>query len=178
VRSIDVKSLIDGIQEFHGLADGLLKVGLLDPYGQVMIPSDGSRILDVSFVGDGEIEPFNSIAVAKGGGRLSTSLHSNNGSADDMLPRDFALYQNSPNPFNPATEIAFGLPLGARVRLDVYNLLGQRVTTLVDGYRSAGKHSVVWNGTDSNGGIVASGVYFYKLATDSFTDTRKMLLLK
>ncbi|MFH1891549.1 MAG: LamG-like jellyroll fold domain-containing protein [Candidatus Zixiibacteriota bacterium] len=178
VRSVSVESLIDGIQEFHGSVDGLLKVGLLDPYGQVMIPSDGSQLLDISFVGSGKIELINSIAVAKGGGRLNTSVHNHNGLADDMLPRDFALYQNSPNPFNPATEIAYGLPFATRVRLEVYNLLGQKVTTLVDGYRPAGKHAIIWNGTDSSGDAVASGVYFYKLATDRFTDTRKMLLLK
>jgi len=80
---------------------------------------------------------------------------------------------NYPNPFNPATEIAFTLPTAAEVRLEVYNLMGQKVTTLIDKQMNAGEHTCVWDGSD-----VASGVYFYRLETPDFVDTRKMVLMK
>lgn len=102
-------------------------------------------------------------------------------STDDdpvTLPNEYHLSQNYPNPFNPSTVISFTLPTAAEVRLDVINLLGQRVTTLVDVALSAGEHFVTWSGEDQSGNRVASGVYFYRLETDDFSQTRKMLLLK
>jgi len=94
------------------------------------------------------------------------------------LPDSYLLAQNYPNPFNPATQISFELPAATFVRLDIFNVLGQRVRTLADRFMSAGNYNVVWRGDDTYGRKVASGVYFYRLATDRFTDTKKMLLLK
>jgi hypothetical protein len=91
----------------------------------------------------------------------------------DILPESFELYQNRPNPFNPTTIIAFALPEKAWVRLDVFNLLGQRVSTLADRQFEAGRHELAWNGSD-----VPSGVYFYRISAASKAITRKMLLLK
>jgi hypothetical protein len=176
VRDIKVQSLIDGIQEFHGIVDNVLKVGLLDLYGQAMIPAGGAEIINISFVGDGEIELVSSIAVARTGGRLNTTRNSL--VADAIVPKSYVLYQNKPNPFNPATEIAFTLPSPSHVKLDVLNILGQNVTTLIDGYRPAGDHTVTWEGRDGNGGPAASGVYFYRIEAGSFTKCKKMLLLK
>jgi hypothetical protein len=95
-----------------------------------------------------------------------------------VLPQDYELMQNFPNPFNPYTNIRFGLPYATNVLLEVYNLLGQRVTTLVNGPMDAGTHTVVWNGIDADGRQVATGVYFYRLTTPDYTDVKKMLLLK
>jgi hypothetical protein len=90
-----------------------------------------------------------------------------------------ALTQNYPNPFNPTTEIAFSLSENAKVSLRVYNVRGQLVTTLVDGVHTAGVlHKVTWDGRNRAGESVASGVYFYKLVTKNFAQTRKMVLLK
>jgi hypothetical protein len=90
-----------------------------------------------------------------------------------QVPTEWALNQNYPNPFNASTLISFALPEPTYVRLDVYNILGQKVATLKDEYMDAGYHNVTWN-DDSN----ASGMYFYRLKTDKFTQTRKMTLLK
>jgi len=98
--------------------------------------------------------------------------------ASDALPRTAQLNQNYPNPFNPTTTISFTLERSAETRLEVYNALGQRVRTLKTGILSAGAHMVDWNGTDDNGGRVASGVYFYRLTAGDDIQTRKMLLLK
>jgi len=105
-------------------------------------------------------------------------LRASDGSAQPLLPDEFVLEANYPNPFNPQTTIEFGLPRDAEVRLEVYNLLGQCVTILVDGHLSAGRHRIDWDGTDADGQPVASGVYLYRLTADSFVSTRKMVLLK
>jgi len=89
------------------------------------------------------------------------------------LPKEFALSQNYPNPFNPTTLIKYELPLDCQVKLDIYNVVGQRVTTLVDGHQKAGYKTATWNAQD-----LASGVYFYKLTAGDFTSIRKMVLLK
>jgi hypothetical protein len=94
------------------------------------------------------------------------------------LPTDYILAQNYPNPFNPTTRISYDLPAASSVTLQVYDLLGQVVTTLVDASQTAGTHVMEWNGRDNLGRSVASGVYFYRLTAGSFTSTRKMILLK
>jgi PKD repeat protein len=81
--------------------------------------------------------------------------------------------QNWPNPFNPSTEISFSLPEASRVSLEVYNVMGQKVATLVKGHLDAGEHSFTFNGSG-----IASGVYLYRLEAGSSVETRKMLLLK
>jgi len=89
------------------------------------------------------------------------------------------LGQNYPNPFNPQTTIAFSIRKRSRVRIDVYNVAGERVRTLLDETRAAGSYTDVrWDGTDAVGSPVSSGVYFYKLAAADFSQTRKMVLLK
>ncbi len=94
------------------------------------------------------------------------------------LPKEFALRQNYPNPFNPTTEIKFDLPATSHVNLQIFNVLGQKVKTLVDGEMEAGYRSVTWNGTDNNGKSVSSGVYFYKLDAGEHVFTKKMMMLK
>ncbi|MFH1687767.1 MAG: thrombospondin type 3 repeat-containing protein [bacterium] len=96
----------------------------------------------------------------------------------DLPPNAFWLAQNYPNPFNPVTEISFSLPYAAAVRLDVYNVVGQVVTTLINKRLSSGEHIVVWDGLDYLGHSVVSGVYFYHLQTSQYSQTRKMLLLR
>jgi hypothetical protein len=92
-----------------------------------------------------------------------------------QLPEQFVLYQNMPNPFNPLTIISFELPEARHVKLEVFNILGQRVTGLVDDYLAPGRYDIEWNaGKDQ----VSSGVYFYIIRAGDFVETRKMMLLK
>jgi len=99
-------------------------------------------------------------------------------------PGDFVLEQNYPNPFNPTTTISFSVPVASGVTIRVYSILGQEVATLVDGPFAAGSHTAIWNGRDSAGRVVASGVYFYRMEATglggggSFTSMRRMLFLK
>jgi hypothetical protein len=91
----------------------------------------------------------------------------------------FVLEQNAPNPFNPATEISFVVPAGgAGLTLRVYDVSGNLVRTLVDGFQPAGPHTVSWHGRNDQGGPVASGTYFYQLTAPTFSEIRKMVLLK
>jgi hypothetical protein len=90
-----------------------------------------------------------------------------------VVPVSYSLSQNHPNPFNPVTEIRFSIPVASSVRLDIFNVSGQRVTTLVNRHLEAGDHSVSWDGSN-----VASGVYLYRMEADGFVETRKMVLLK
>jgi PKD repeat protein len=94
-------------------------------------------------------------------------------SVNGQTPEQFSLQQNRPNPFNPLTEIAFNLPSDTHVKLEVFNITGRLVATLADNYYSAGYHIVTWNAADQ-----ASGVYFYKLTSDKFTESKKMILMK
>ena len=119
---------------------------------------------------------FASLSPNSKGDRSSSAASSGpaektDGSAE--LPTEFSLSQNYPNPFNPTTEINFALPKASNVRLDIYNIMGQKVATLVNRHLEAGFHTAVWDGTR-----VASGIYLYRLDADDFVDTKKMILLK
>jgi len=98
--------------------------------------------------------------------------------ADELLPRTFALHQNYPNPFNPATTMQYDLPKDCYVKITLFNILGQKVRTLVDGYQSAGYRSVVWDGKNQFGKDISTGVYFYLMEAEDFHKSKKMLMLK
>jgi PKD repeat protein len=99
-------------------------------------------------------------------------LQASNGGAT-IVPEEFSVSQNYPNPFNPITNIDFTLPTSSHVVVSVYNILGQEVARLADGYFEAGDHSVQWDA-----GQNASGVYLYRIEAGEFTTTKKMILLK
>ena len=107
-------------------------------------------------------------------GNMSVSL-----SSKVDIPQSFGLRNASPNPFNPATTIAYDVPQQAHIRLTVYNLLGQEVVRLVDTAQSPGRYQAVWNSTNAQGRTVASGVYVYRLTSSTgFTQAHRMTLLK
>ncbi len=95
-----------------------------------------------------------------------------------VVPSKFALHQNHPNPFNPRTAIGFELPANAHVILEIYNMLGQKIATLIDERRPAGFQQVTWDGTDNAGKVVGSGVYFYYIKSGRFEATKKLVLLR
>jgi hypothetical protein len=89
------------------------------------------------------------------------------------LPREFSLSQNYPNPFNPQTAVKYALPRDSHVKIEIFDLLGRKVQTLVNEDKEAGVHEVIWNADRA-----ASGIYFYRMETEGFTRTNKMLLLR
>jgi hypothetical protein len=102
---------------------------------------------------------------------LTTGTHT-------TVPGNYSLSQNYPNPFNPTTMLTFSLPASMTAKIEVYDVLGKLVATPYDGMASSGENRVVWDGKDLRGQSVASGVYFYRLTADKYTETKKMMLLK
>jgi len=142
----------------------------------------GHRVVFPGVVADGNEAEYTSTDI-KG---LSTETQAQdygevttvNATTDTYIPQEFRLAQNYPNPFNPSTLINYSVPTQSNVTITVYNLLGQKITTLVNKEHLQGNHSVVWNGRDQFGYEVAAGVYIYKLKAEGFVQTRKMLLIK
>lgn len=95
-----------------------------------------------------------------------------------LLPSVYSIENNYPNPFNPETTIKFALPEAQDVRLEIFNIRGQRVRTLVSEGMAAGHHTVIWNGTDQGGRNVASGTYFYRIQAGPLNETHRMMLVK
>jgi hypothetical protein len=89
------------------------------------------------------------------------------------IPKEYKLEQNYPNPFNPGTKINYSIPKAGLITLKVYDMLGKEVSTLVNENKNAGNYTIVFNG-----GNLSSGIYFYKLSSGDFTQTKKMLLIK
>jgi len=97
------------------------------------------------------------------------------------LLNEFTLSQNTPNPFNPVTKIQYRVgndQMAVHVNLEIYNILGQKVRTLVSEPKRSGIHETVWDGKDDNGEEAVSGIYFYRLTAGDFSETKKMLLLR
>jgi hypothetical protein len=90
-----------------------------------------------------------------------------------IIPNKFILYNNYPNPFNPTTNISYSLPQTSFVTLKVFDLTGREVSTLVNEQKSAGKYEV-----EFNGGNLSSGIYFYRISSGNFSQTKKLVLIK
>ena len=141
------------------------------------------RLLDGSAVVGAQVVLFDVSDLRRGAlvqattdadGRFALPLASSGGRG---LPQGFALGQNYPNPFNPGTVVPYQLAVAGYVRLEVFNLLGQRVATLVDGEQLAGAYAVPWDARDAAGYGVAAGVYIYRLTAGGETATRRMVLV-
>jgi hypothetical protein len=107
------------------------------------------------------------VAIEEVGGLVSAEY------PESGMPQDYQLAQNYPNPFNPSTTIEYSLPEQADVSIKIYDALGNELEVLFSGNKSAGTHRLNWNASD-----YASGIYFYRMNTSTFTQVRKMLLLK
>jgi len=144
--------------------------------GPFLLNPRQATVVAIAFVAGRTVgELYDNAASARAKYDVFTSLADNDMGYGSNSPR---LYQNYPNPFNPITTISFSMTEDADVSLDVYNVLGQRVKSLYQGTLAAGLHTFEWTGVDEAGQRVASGVYFYRLRTESSSLTRKMLLIK
>lgn len=148
--------------------DGLWDSGILGAGGTFLF----------TFTAVGEYGYFCAIHPEMEGTVLVTAVTDTPDDSDAELPEDFWLGPNYPNPFNPTTVIDYSLPTQSHVTVEVFNIVGSIVRVLVDEVQSAGVHTTLWDGTDQEGRPVASGVYFYRLQADEYSQTRRMLLLK
>jgi len=169
--------------------DGVLTLLLFDLGGRAISTGEGDLFrLSVERVSEGDsLEISQAVMADTTASCLSVEiLHRNtgveDGRYDSSVPREFALGQNYPNPFNSTTLIRYQVPaVGGRrsaVSLKIYNTVGQKVATLVEGVVSPGFHEVSWDGRGDNGKELSSGIYFYNLTSGDFKETKKMLLMK
>jgi hypothetical protein len=150
----------DGSHGIHNTqyAVGILKASIEDVTGKTISTGGGVRVL--------------SGTPPKRGGLVASAAP-----AGKLVPGQYELYQNAPNPFNPETEIRYAVPEPASVRIEIYNSLGQKVRTLVDAHHAVGEYSATWNGRDADGQPVTAGMYIYTIQAGSFTGNGKMVLL-
>jgi PKD repeat protein len=158
--------------------DGLF--GFMAVYGddETTNEPEGVRLGDSFTLKIDGIETNENFTWTQNGDRVEIGSLTAKSGSDAGLPDEFQLLPNYPNPFNPSTNIGFSLPKAGKAKLVVFNILGREVATVFDAEASAGYNEVTWDGRSDNGGTVSSGVYFYRLTTESYTETRKMMLLK
>jgi hypothetical protein len=149
----------DGYYSFEGIEPGSYAISAASVYGT------GTRVDPVD-------------ATLNDVGDADVVLNATSIGEQPLIPTSSALSQNYPNPFNAQTMIAFDLANAGTVQLDVYNMIGQKIVTLVSGNYNSGSYNVIWNGRDAAGNTVSSGIYYYRLKTDNLTETKKMTLLK
>jgi len=118
------------------------------------------------------LKPFNSSDVFEFVASAEVSITS------VKLPDEYKLDQNFPNPFNPLTQISYSIPIQDQVEISVFNILGEKITTLENSIKSSGQYSITWDGKNEKGKLVSAGLYFYQLRTSEVILTNKMLLLK
>ena len=109
---------------------------------------------------------------------VTLDLSATLGIDESTLPDVFALYNNYPNPFNPVTNITYDIPEVSNVTLEIYNVMGQKVRTLVAGSHEPGRYRVLWNATNDFGEGLSSGMYIYKIQAGDFVNVKKLILMK
>ncbi|MDP8201671.1 MAG: Ig-like domain-containing protein [Candidatus Tenebribacter burtonii] len=163
--SVEVED-IDSTIEYEWYVDDVLQTELTEAFVHIFEVVGDIEIKSIASDEDYNIETI-------------WIVHVETGSVSgDILPVKTALGKNFPNPFNPTTTINYSLIDAGRVRIEIFNIKGENIHTLVDEHKNIGNHSIVWNGKDNSGKSVASGMYFYNMVTDKYYKIRKMLLIK
>lgn len=153
--------------------DGILRVLVFSMEKGKRISSGAENIFVIPIEGEGDID-ITETQLSDYYGDMITVTNAKN----SVLPKEFVLYQNYPNPFNLATQIIYELPIASHVKIEIYNMAGQKVVTLLDSEEPAGVRKATWNGKDRLGNEVSSGVYFYTIKADDFAASKKMIMLK
>ena len=163
---------VEGMSLFLHQNENTSRVGMLDLDGNNVIKSGKQRLFEL----DGHFEISRAV-ISDMSHNAITPVITLAGKLDG-LPEQFRLDQNYPNPFNPTTEIVFSIPKDLKVNLEVFNIMGQSINTLIDEELNAGEHTIEWDSRNTSGQVVSSGIYFYKLQAGDQTDSKKMMLLK
>lgn len=182
IKEINTTERTDKLGLYYHTEAGNVKIGMVDIYGVHTMAPGEETILKIKFykkrkeagISDAKIE--NAIVVNTMANELEVEIKPNK--VIKTIPQTFSLAQNYPNPFNARTVIMYSLPRDSKVEITIYNILGQRVKTLLNEHQQAGYKSIVWDGTNQKGKEVASGIYFYRIQAGDFVQAKKMLLLK
>jgi len=152
-------------------------IALTNPDGQTIIDTlfFGTQIEDVSF---GRFPDGSSQWIEMSPTPGSSNIEGLSTYNSLMIPIQYFLYPNYPNPFNPITSFVYDLPRQSQVKISIYNTLGHEIKTLVNREQNYGSYTIHWDGNDKYGNKVSSGVYLYHLNANSFNQTRRMILLK
>ena len=169
-----------GFVEFSGeISEVCDHFGILEGGGPFTLAAGDSLVVDVVFSPPLAGDYSCLIQLGQDGCTVVECLGSGRDAAGVELPaREYSLMQNVPNPFNPMTKISFNLATESHASLVIFDVAGRQITSLVNGVKSAGKHSVVWDGRNEFGQQAAAGVYFFRLEAGSFSETKRMVLVK
>ena len=172
-----------GMSVAYNVSDNRIIVLVYDVSGATIHPGDGP-VLSIPFSimkdADGETEiRFQQVILADEEAKsVPVDIKSVPVTIEKALPSSYDLLQNYPNPFNPETVVQFQLPEAACVTLTICNVLGQEIRTLVNERKEGGYYKVIWDGRNEVGQHVASGIYFYSLKAGTFSNVKKMMMLK
>ncbi len=182
IGDVQPTARLDGMTVEQSVSEGMIHIIIYSVDGRTFQSPALNTLLNipVEFLGNdgGSISVEQAIIADPQAQGVTLSI--TNGSVKvSKTPTSFTLGLNAPNPFNPSTRISYDVPQTSRIRLTIYNLLGQEVVVLVDGVQAVGRYTVDWHGANTQGHSVASGVYLYRLTSETgFTETRRMTLLK
>jgi hypothetical protein len=171
ISKVEVVGRASQMDVTHSAANGELRVLVYNIEDGYKVAAGHGEILSITTTGAGKVELVSVEAASFMGGALEANVTAK------VLPTQFALQQNFPNPFNPSTSLAIDFPTASDYKLTIYNIAGQTVRTFA-GNTEAGTLTLTWDGHDARGSQVATGVYFYSVEAGSFKDVKKMVLLK
>jgi len=171
ISKVEVVGRASNMDVTHQAANGELRVLVYNIEDGYKVAAGHGEILSITTSGAGTVELVNVEAASFMGGALEANVTAK------VLPTQFALKQNFPNPFNPSTSLAIDFPNASDYKLTIYNIAGQTVRAF-SGNTEAGTVTLTWDGRDARGSQVATGVYFYSVEAGAFKDVKKMVLLK
>ncbi len=179
VRSVRILNLNGNLVYYAGTSTGLYAADNLDGMNTKWIQQspDGIGMVDVETLDARDIDGT-VIAGTFANGVYSAKYTATGISRENNIPLTYSLYQNYPNPFNPSTIIRYELPKSGNVQINIYDALGKEVRLLIDEEQNAGTYNILWDGNNNYGQRVSSGIYFYRIVTGSFVQTKKMILMK
>jgi hypothetical protein len=171
ISKVEVVGRASNMDVTHQAANGELRVLVYNIEDGYKVAAGHGEILSITTSGAGTVELVNVEAASFMGGALEANVTAK------VLPTQFALKQNFPNPFNPSTSLAIDFPNASDYKLTIYNIAGQTVRAF-SGNTEAGTVTLTWDGRDARGSQVATGVYFYSVEAGAFKDVKKMVLMK
>ena len=153
--------------------------GLFVPYEDVAMDAFEAGVTDISWEWDvWAFDGFELTPSSSGPRMLHVNVSNLLGIDNVTLPKEFALHNNYPNPFNPVTNITYDIPEATDVTLEIYNVMGQRVRTLAQGNHEPGRYQIVWSATNDIGQALSSGMYIYRIQAGDFVSVKKLVLMK